>query len=165
MPKSKSCKKTIAISINRTNEEVERLYIASKKQSNPSTETGLFPLGDRDLWEIKPGVIGTYHLYYKGDLMYVGQGILVTRVGKNLREHQQYFKLGLKKAKLKTSKERWSVSPKLYNVSKQIKNWKVQFVSFDTGNIQLDKIHAKNHEDVMIETHEPPLNCKIGDNT
>lgn len=161
----KSCKKTLTISTARTNKEIEAMYIASRKMFNPSTVTGFFPLRDRDLWEIKPGAIGTYHLYYKGDLMYVGQGILVTRVGKNLREHQQYFKLGLKKAKLKTSKERWSVSPKLYNVSKQIKHWTVQFVSFDTGNAQLDKIHAKNHEDVMIEVHEPPLNCKKGDNT
>tara|TARA_B100000029_G_C17287505_1_gene855763 strand:- start:42 stop:545 length:504 start_codon:yes stop_codon:yes gene_type:complete len=166
---SKSCKKTIATAINYANEEIESLYISSKKPRQPPTETELFPLGDPSKWLVKNGEKGTYHLYCtrngKTQLIYVGQGGLINRVRKNLLEHQEYYKKGLKKAKKRKSKERWSISPKLYNISKDIKKWKVQFVSFDTGNPLLDKFYAKKHEDVMIEVHEPPLNCKKGDNT
>jgi len=165
MPKDIGCKKTLAISTKRTNEQIESLFIASKKPMlNPPRVTAMFPLGDRNVWVIKSGEVGTYHLYHKGRLMYVGQGILVIRVGKNLKEHQDFFKLKVKVAENKKGAD-WTVSVHLYNHSKNINEWSVQCVVFDTGNPQLDKFHMKNHEDVMIEVHEPPLNCKKGDNT
>ena len=165
MPKDKACKKTLAISTRRTNDQIEALFIASKKPMvNPPKVTSMFPLGERNIWVIKTGEVGTYHLYYKDQIMYVGQGILVTRVGKNLKEHQEFFRLKVKVAKNKKG-AKWSVSPKIYNISKNIEDWTVECVIFDTGNPQLDKFHAKNHEDVMIEVHNPPLNYKKGDNT
>ena len=163
--KDKACKKTLAISTQRTNEHIEALYIASlKPMFNLPRVTGMFPLGDRSIWVIKSGEVGTYHLYHKGQIMYVGQGILVIRVGKNLKEHQEFFRLKVKVAENKKGAD-WSVSPKLYNISKNIEEWTVECVIFDTGNVQLDKLHAKTHEDVMIEVHKPPLNCKKGDVT
>lgn len=163
----KSCDKTLDISTNRTNDEVEAMYIASRRNmSGNPTVSSLIPLENIACHTAdNSNAIGTYHLYCKLILMYVGQGIILNRVRKNLNEFKSYSNKGLKKADLTTGNVRWSVCPKLYNKSKNLKDWKVQFVSFDTGNLQLDKIHAKNHEDVMIEEYNPPLNYKKGDNT
>jgi len=162
---------TVLESISDTDKSIEDMYIKTRQlnYNDCFTETLKFPWSDKDQWCIKTGQIGTYLYFLNGKLVYVGQGGMRSRLSQSYTAFRKYEdEYGSRVVPWKKSNEKWIITPKIYNMCRDMNKWKIRCIIFHTGDKRIDKEYAKKTEDRYIINYNLPkygLNIKKGDNT
>ena len=163
--------KSILTSLAKSNEDIQELFISSRKvnESRSTRETAWFNWSDKSTWPIKSGQCGVYIFKFNGIYLYVGQGKIYARLVLHLSKFKKLLnKYRNKKAPKNKTGDRWSVVYKIFNMSNYLNKWHVKCITFNTGNVNLDKYYAKHLEDQIINDYDliaSGFNEKTGDIT
>ena len=150
---------------------IEDMYIKTRQLSYAGcfTETSRFPWSDKSQWLVKSGQIGTYLYFLDGKLVYVGQGGMRSRLSQSFSAFEKYKKeYGSRVVPWKKADEKWIITPKIYNMCRNMKRWEISCIHYHTGDKRIDKEYAKKTEDNYIIKYNLPkygLNMKKGDVT
>ena len=171
----------VNISNDACREKIKTMFRYSLR-STQVVWTDWFPFGNQSLHpSIIKGATGIYLFGHKDKYFFIpGQKELsvgqTINIPNRLYTHKSYFideinKTPTKKKKekgIKAKDKKWSFTPKLVALDKNIINWVIKCGVYNTGNIDLDKFLSKELEDTIIkqlDLIDNGLNVIVGANT